>query len=37
MLMKRRKVWWVIKGRKIMDAADKLAAEKKKKWNVKIS
>lgn len=29
--MKRRKVRWVIKGRKIMDAADKLAAEKKKK------
>lgn len=31
MLMKRRKVRWVIKGRKAIDAADKLAADEKKK------
>lgn len=29
--MKRRKVRWVIKGKKVMAAAEKLAAEKKKK------
>ncbi|MEK6925966.1 MAG: 50S ribosomal protein L24e [Nanoarchaeota archaeon] len=29
-VMKRRKVRWVIKGKKVMAAAEKLAAEKKK-------